>query len=56
MDRRENGQSLVLRFFWGTRSILMRTHDSPVDHVALPVVLLCQLVEDTLEYVRLRPP
>ena len=41
MDRRENGQLLVRRFFWRARSILMRTHDSAVEHIALAVVLLC---------------
>ena len=51
MDRHENGQSLVRRFFLCARSILMRSYDSAVDHVALAVVFLCQLVEDALEYV-----
>lgn len=39
-DRRENGPSLVRRFFGGTRSVLVRTNESAVDHVALAVALL----------------
>lgn len=55
MDRRENGQSLVRRFFLRPRSILMSAHNGAVDHVTLAVVFLRKLVEHILEDTGSRP-